>query len=260
MHIEHFKQGWPNWVELMTSDDAAAMAFYSGLFGWRDVATEIPGGGTYHTAHLGDDAIAGLGVQNADEAARGIPPHWNVYLAADDAEATAAQVGAAGGQVIVPTMDVMGLGRMAIIADPTGGMVGLWQGQLMRGFARHSEPGAVTWCELITDEPVRAAEFLRSILGVQTSEMPMGDGAPYIMFGPDNEHMAGIMQKTPDMGQMPNTWGVYFEVADADATVAEAQRLGASVLVGPTDIMPGRFAMLADPQGAVFGIITSNQM
>lgn len=260
MHIDRFKQGWPAWVELMTSDDAGAMGFYGGLFGWRDVATDIPGG-VYHTAHLGDDAVAGIGVQNADEAARGIPPHWNIYIAVDDAEATAAKVGPAGGQVIVPTMDVMGLGRMAIVADPTGGIVGFWQGQLMQGFARHSEPGSVTWCELITDEPARAAEFLRGILGVQTSELPGERGqAPYIMFGPDNEHMAGIMQKTPDMGQMPNTWGVYFEVIDADATVADARRLGGTVLVPPTDIMPGRFAMIADPQGAVFGIIKSNQM
>jgi predicted enzyme related to lactoylglutathione lyase len=179
----------------------------------------------------------------------------------DDAEAAAATVAAAGGQVIVPTMDVMGLGRMAIIADPTGGVVGLWQGQLMPGFARHSEPGSVTWCELITDDAQRAGAFFGSVLGVQVSAEDMGDGGhPYVMFGPDGEHMAGIMQKTPEMGQMPNVWGVYFEVADTDATVAQAQGLGANVLQPPTDIMPGRFAMIADPQGAIFGIIKSNAM
>ncbi|MFA7297390.1 MAG: VOC family protein [Dehalococcoidia bacterium] len=259
MHIERFKQGWPAWVELMTSDDAAAMEFYRELFGWRDVATEIPGG-VYHTAHLDDDAIAGLGVQNPDEVARGIPPHWSVYLAVDDVEATASLVAGAGGQVMLPPMDVMGLGRMAIIADPTGGIVGLWQGQMMPGFARHSEPGSVTWCELMTDDAPRAAAFFVSTLGVQSSETDMGGGHAYIMFGPDGEHMAGIMTKTPEMGPMPNVWGVYFEVADTDATVARAQGLGATVLQPPTDITPGRFAMIADPQGAIFGIIASNPM
>ena len=259
MKIERFKQGWPSWVELMTSDDAAAMRFYSTLFGWSDEAQEIPGG-VYHTARIAGDRIAGLGMQNADEVQQGVPPHWSVYLAVDDVEATVAKVSGAGGQVIVSPMDVMTLGRMAGIADPTGGVVGLWQGLSLPGFARHSEPGAVTWCELMTDDAERATEFFRSILGVQTSEMDMGEGELYVMFGPDGEHMAGIMTKTAEMGQMPTVWGVYFEVVDTDATVTQAQGLGGTVLVPPTDIMPGRFAMLADPQGAVFGIIKSNPM
>jgi len=258
--IDHIKQGVPSWIELMTTDDAAAVSFYGALFGWEDDPQEIPGGGVYHMAKLEGDQIAGLGKQNDEEVQRGIPPHWSVYLAVDDAEATAAKVSGAGGQVIVPVMDVMGLGRMAVIADPTGGMVGLWQAQLHKGFDRAHEPNTISWCELITDDPSRAAEFFRTVLDVPTVEMPMGDAAPYTLLGPDKEQGAGIMQKTPEMGQMPNVWGVYFEVADCDAAVEQAKGLSATVLAEPMDIMPGRFAMLADPQGAVFGIIKSTPM
>lgn len=130
----------------------------------------------------------------------------------------------------------------------------------MPGFARHSEPGSVTWCDLMTDDAARATQFFRDLLGVQTSEMTMGDEGPYTMFGPDGEHMAGIMQKTAEMTQVPTAWSVYFEVTDTDATVEQATRLGGAVVQPPTDIMPGRFAMIADPQGAVFGIIASNPM
>jgi predicted enzyme related to lactoylglutathione lyase len=257
MQVEHTTQGVPSWIELMTTDEAAALTFYSGVFGWTDDPRHAPEGGTYHMAMLDGSMIAGIGDQNQEDGRRGIPPHWDVYLAVDDADAVTAKVAAAGGHVMVPPMDVMDVGRMAVLADPTGAVVRLWQAKLHQGFGRRSEPGAVSWCELITDDPQRAAAFFSTILDIPTTEMEIGHEAPYTILGPEGEQGAGIMQKTPEMGPMPNTWAVYFEVADADATVARARSLGATVLAEPQDIMPGRFAMLADPQGAVFGIIQS---
>jgi predicted enzyme related to lactoylglutathione lyase len=180
-----------------------------------------------------------------------------VYFAVDDVETVASAVPDAGGQVIVPPMDVMDLGRMAIVADPTGAPIGLWEAKLHRGFGRRDEPGSVSWCELITDDAASASQFFQTILGVPAEDMPM-QGYSYTLLGPTEGRGAGIMSKTPEMGAMPNVWGVYFEVADTDATVAKARDLGATVLNEPTDIMPGRWAMLADPQGAPFGIIKSN--
>ena len=145
------------------------------------------------------------------------------------------------------------------LLDPTGAVVSLWEAKAHQGFGRIREPGAVTWCELITDNPDAAGAFYSAILDVPSAPMDMGPGAhPYTLFGPEDDQSAGIMQKLPEMGPMPNTWGVYFEVANTDEAVAKAQGLGAEVLQPPTDIMPGRFAMLRDPQGAVFGIIKSN--
>lgn len=198
---------------------------------------------------------------NADETGRGIPPHWSVYIAVDDVAATTSKVAGAGGTVILPAMDVMDVGRMAVVLDPTGGVLSLWEAKTHTGFGRMSEPGAVTWCELMTDDVDRAADFLSAILDVPHETMDMGPGAaPYILVGPAGEQGAGVMQKTPEMGPMPTNWGVYFEVADTDASVARAQQLGGAVLVPAQDIVPGRFAILQDPQGAVFGIIKSSPM
>ncbi|RLT27903.1 MAG: VOC family protein [Chloroflexi bacterium] len=257
MHVDNTQQGIPSWVELMTSDEDAAVRFYGDLFNWVDNAQDVPGenGGTYHLATLGGDNIAGIGTERQP----GVPPHWSIYFAVDDAVAVAAKVPAAGGQVIVPPTDVMNLGRMAIVADPTGAPIGLWEAKLHKGFGRRDEPGSVSWCELLTDDAAQATAFFTNILGVPAEEMAM-QGYSYTLLGPTVGRGAGIMSKTPEMGSMPTMWGVYFEVADTDATVAKARDLGATVLNEPQDMMAGRWAMLADPQGAVFGIIKSAPM
>jgi uncharacterized protein len=261
MKMSGIKQGAPSWVELSTSDEAGALAFYSGLFGWTDEANPMPQGGAYHMAQIEGDNIAGLSLQQPEEVAQGVPPHWTVYLATDDVDATVGKVEAAGGRVLMPAMDVMEAGRMAFITDPTGAPVGLWQPKQHQGFQRYGEPGAVTWCELMTSDPAAAEAFFTSLLGVTAETMDMG-GSPYTMLkaGDGPGESAGLMAKNEQMGNMPNTWGVYFEVADTDAAVARAMELGGSALQEPMDIMPGRFAMIRDPQGAVFGIIKSNPM
>lgn len=261
MKIDGIAQGRPSWVELQTTDGKDAVRFYTGLLGWDDEVTPLPGGSEYHSETIEGARVAGIYEQDADDRSRGIPPHWNVYLAVDSAEATAGRAEAAGGQVAMPPMDVMELGRMAFLSDPTGAMVGLWEAKTHKGFGVIQEPGAVSWCELMTDDEERAAEFYTAILDVPTKPMPMGEGAhPYLLLGPDGNEGAGIMKKTPEMDPMPNVWGVYFEVADCDATAAKAQELGGSILNPPTDIQPGRFAMIADPQGVVVGVIKSNPM
>ena len=261
MKLDNIPQGRPSWVDLMTTDVPGAVQFYGDLFGWTDQAAPIPGGGTYHNESKDGALVAGLGDLDEDQREQGVPPHWNVYLAVDDAAATVGRAESGGGEVLMPAVDVMGLGQMAVLLDPTGARIGLWQAGSHKGFGAVQEPGTISWCELITDDPDRAAEFYAQLLDIGSSTMPMGEGQhPYTLIGPASNEGAGIMRKTAEMGPMPNVWGVYFEVADCDETVAQAQALGATVLNPPTDIMPGRFAMLADPQGAVFGVIKSNPM
>lgn len=266
MKVTKHAQGRPSWVELMTTDEPAALAFYAGVFGWTDDPAPIPAfedypGGTYHQQRLDGDLVAAISKQDEAERAQGVPAHWTIYFAVDDAEQVAGRVAAAGGAVIVPPMDVMEYGRMAVIADPTGAVVGLWQARTHTGFGRIDEPGAVTWCELMTDNADRAAAFLRTVLEVPSEPMPVPPGAPpYTLLGPEKGQHAGIMGKGPDMAHVPNMWSVYFEVADTDAALAKAVALGGTVVREPMDIPPGRFAVLADPQGAVFCIIKSNPM
>lgn len=264
MKVSGIKQGAPSWVELATSDEAGALAFYGGLLGWSDDPQPMPeeaGGGAYHMAQIDGDNIAGLSKQQPQEAQQGIPPHWSVYLAVNDLDATLAKVEGAQGRVLMPSMDVMDAGRMAIITDPTGAPVGLWQAKQHQGFGRYGEPGAVTWCELLTSDTEPAAKFFQGVLGVTPETMDM-TGQPYTLLkaGDGPNESAGLMQKPEQMADMPNTWAVYFEVADADAATARARELGATVLSEPMDIPPGRFAMIRDPQGAAFGIIKSVPM
>lgn len=262
MKLTTIRQGAPSWVELSTSDEEGALKFYTSLFGWTDHAEPMPaeaGGGAYHMPQIDGDYILGLSKQQPDEAAQGIPPHFSVYLAVDDVDATLAKVEGAGGRVLVPAMEVMESGRMAVITDPTGAPVGLWQAKQHQGFGRFGEVGAVCWCELLTSDPEAASAFFAKIVGVNPETSDMG-GSPYTLLkaGDAQNEVSGVMAKTEMMGNMPNTWAVYFEVADTDACVASAQSLGATVLQEPMDIPPGRFAMIQDPQGAIFGVIKSN--
>lgn len=261
MKLTTIKQGAPSWAELSTSDEDGALKFYTSLFGWVDHAEAMPaeaGGGFYHMPQIDGDNIIGLSKQQPDEAAQGIPPHFSVYLAVDDVDATVAKVEGAGGRVLMPSMDVMDHGRMAIITDPTGAPVGLWQAKQHHGFGRFGEVGAVTWCELITSDAGAASAFFAQLVGVSPQTVDMGSPYTLLKAGDAQNEVSGLMQKTEMMGNMPNTWGVYFEVADTDACAASARGLGATIVQEPFDTPAGRIAMIQDPQGAIFGVIKSN--
>ena len=259
MKVSTYAQGTPMWVELHTTDDTGALAFYSALFGWTDRPQQMPQVGTYHSQRLGEDDVCGIANQSAEERQHGAPPYWTVYLAVTDMASVAGRVPAAGGTLIVPPFSMGDHGSMAVIANPTGAVVAL--GQSEQGFTRMREPGTFTWTEVITDNPDRAAAFYRTVLDVPTEAMDMGAGVPpYTLLGPPRAQGAGIMRKPAEMGPVPNVWFIYFEVADTDSTVARARALGGTIVAEPTNILPGRFAIIRDPQGAAFGVIKSAPM
>ena len=248
----NYAHGTPSWVDLQTSDPSAAKQFYGSIFGWTydDMPTGDTPDAVYSMAMLNGKqaaAIASLG----DMAAQGVPPHWNSYVTVDDVEATTAQVAGAGGTVIAPAFDVMDAGRMSVIQDPTGAMLNLWQAKNNIGAQVVNETGAFSWSELITPDVPKAAEFYNKLFGWTT--LTHEGGMPYTEFQLDGTSIAGAMN--PPMPGIPTFWGVYFSVADCDATVERAKSLGGSVFAGPMDIEPGRFAVLADPQGAMFNVI-----
>ena len=246
-----YAQGTPNWVDLQTSDQDAAKAFYSGLFGWTYDDQPMPQGPVYSMAMLGDHPVAAIASQSPELAAAGAPPMWNTYLAVDSVDDTMGRVEAAGGKVAMAPFDVMDAGRMAFVMDPSGAPVALWQANQHIGATLVNEPGTVTWNELITTDP-DAPAFYQSVAGLTTSTMDMGDG-PYTLFEAAGQMVGGTTP--PYAPGTPNHWHVYFGVADADATVAKAAELGGSVLVPAFDTPVGRMAVIADPQGAVFSII-----
>ena len=177
------------------------------------------------------------------------PVAWGPYVCSSDVAASVVAWESAGGSVISPPMEVGDLGSMAIVADPFGAVLGVWQPAVHTGAQVYGEPGAMCWIELTTSEVDGSKAFYAQVFG-----WGLGGGGEYTEFHVGDGSVAGMM--APPMEGIPTYWGVYFAVADVDTSCAQVNGLGGTVHVPPTDIEPGRFAMVADPGGAMFSLIT----
>lgn len=249
MEMTSYDPGVPSWVDLGTGDPDAAAAFYGGLFGWT-CESGPPEAGGYRMCLLRGLPVAGLGPQMNPG-----PPVWSTYVTVEDADGTAATVASAGGQVIVPPMDVLDVGRMAVFTDPVGAFFSVWQPRAHKGAALVNEPGTLCWNELMTTDLEASKAFYAAVFGWEAHTHGVGHGE-YTEFHVGGRSIAGMMAKPPDMpAEVPPYWGVYFAVADTDAAMAKAIELGGTAITEAMDIEPGRFAVLCDPTGAVFSVI-----
>lgn len=251
-----YLHGVPCWIDLSTTDLDGAKVFYTALFGWEAEDVPTDRGVPYTMFRKEGRAVAGGGPMQSGMAEQGVPPMWNSYVNVDGVDDTLARVEAAGGAVLVPAMDVMTAGRMAFVADPGGAAIGLWEPGDHKGAELVNEHGTLTWNELMTDDLEAAKAFYAAAFGwdAQTDRMP--DGRDYTTFKVGEDMAAGMMEKTPDMGPIPDYWGIYFAVDDCRATAARASELGGAVVAPPFDTMVGKMAVLADPQGAVFALVS----
>lgn len=254
VNVTSYENGTPCWVDLGTSDVPAAAEFYSALFGWQ-VELGPAEMGHYSMASLGDRSVAAL----ADQQQPGRIT-WTTYVAVDDVDATVDRARAAGGTVLMEPMDVMTFGRMAVLVDPGGAPVSLWQAGEHVGAGVVNEPGALCWNELTTRAVDESIAFLDAVFGLQAHKLEMPGMDYYELQLPGGRTVAGLMPMVGDEWppDLDNHWMVYFAVADADATAERCAQLGGNVPVPPTDIPPGRFAVLHDPQGAHFSILAMN--
>jgi predicted enzyme related to lactoylglutathione lyase len=250
-----YTEGTPCWVDLQTTDLAAAKEFYGVLFGWSFDDQPIPGGGVYSMAVVDGDTVAAVTPQSPEMAANHVPPMWNTYIAVDDVDAAHARAVAAGGHSMMEPFDVMEAGRMAWVSDPSGAAVGLWQAGQHIGATRVNEPNALTWNELVSSDTAAALPFYEALAKITTQEVPMGD-VTYTMLYVGEAMIGGAT--APEMEGLPNHWRVWFAVADTDQAVAAASAAGGQVLLAPMDMAIGRIAALADPQGAAFSVIAMN--
>ncbi|WP_280386315.1 VOC family protein [Nocardia wallacei] len=256
-----FKPGDPCWTELYTSDPDAAIEFYGRLFGWTaERAGEEFGG--YITFRRDGDAAAG-GMRN--DGSDGAPDQWTVYLASADARATADAAAARGGRVIVPPMQVGELGSMAILADPGGAGVGVWQPGVHTGFGAlgivgagdwTGHVGAASWFELKTPIYADALKFYGEVFGWQ-DPFTIADTPEfrYTTIHSETPMLAGVMDGAAFLpAGAPGGWEVCFGVADVDAAVQTVVDLGGSVERPAEDTPYGRMAGVADPTGVRFGL------
>ncbi|SEG81543.1 hypothetical protein SAMN04489712_11481 [Thermomonospora echinospora] len=249
-----YEPGEPCWADLASPDPEAAKVFYGGLFGWGSSTPADPGFGGYTSFTLGGvegDEVAGL-MELMDERQ---PPAWTCYISVADADETADAVTAAGGQVYTPPMDVAGLGRMAVFGDSQGAVFGVWEPGDFAGARRVNEPGALCWTELACRDIEAAKAFYGSVIGWESVTEPAGT-TTYTEWTTDGRSIAGMVQMNEEWpDDAPPYWMPYFAVEDCDAAADKAVALGGRVPVPPTDIPPGRFAVVADPDGAYLSII-----
>ncbi|MBP0451893.1 MULTISPECIES: VOC family protein [unclassified Kitasatospora] len=250
-----YKPGTPCWVDLMASDQQAAIDFYRDLFGWQG---EIgpPEFGGYAMCLLNGKPVAGIMAQAAPEGQPVPPVGWTTYLASDDADATGRAIAESGGTILYPVMDVGTVGRMLVAADPAGAVFGVWQKVDFIGAGVVNEPGSLVWSELNTTDPDAVGTFYQRALGLRAATMEGAEG--YYSLSVDDRAVAG-MQKVADYlapGTPPH-WMTYFSVDDTDSTVDALVKAGGSVIQPPFDMPAGRMAVVTDPQGAVFALIAS---
>ncbi len=250
-----FDPGQFCWIELGTTDADAAKAFYGRLFGWTAEESDAGDAGVYTMFGFSGRDVGGMYTLMKEQLEMGLPPHWMSYVAVASADAAAAKAKELGGTVVMEPMDVMGVGRMAVIGDPTNAMFSVWEAKTHRGMGIIGEVGTPCWFELATRDAGKSGPYFAGLFGWELDETEMGS-MTYTMFRQGDGHVGGMMAMTEEWGETPSHWMVYFNVADCEATCAKAEELGGNVCVPPTDVEGvGRFAVVNDPQGAYFSII-----
>lgn len=253
---EPWPPGTPCWVDVQVDDTTAARTFYSSLFGWQIEDSPEEFGG-YLMAMKDGAPAAGIGPKPDGMP---MPSVWTTYLASTDADATAADVTAAGGQVMMPPFDVGDVGRMTVALDPTGAAFGIWQAGSHAGAGIYNENGAYVWNECHTRDFAAAKAFYAQVFGYTYTGMgdaTADDGYATFTVPGGADVAGGICDDTamPGAPEVPAHWLTWFAVDDVDATTERATGLGASTLMGPDDSPVGRMVVLAGQQGEVFGLI-----
>jgi len=253
--IADYKPGTFCWVELGTNNGEEAKKFYTNLFGWGFTDNPIGPSEVYTILKLDDKDVGALYQLNSEMKAQGIPPHWLSYVSVTSADETAQKIKDAGGTLMKEPFDVFTLGRMAVAIDPTGAVFALWQPGTHKGAGIHNVPNSFCWNELATSDTARAGDFYSTLFGWGKNVQQMGP-MTYTSFTNGDRPAGGMYKPSPEMGNVPPHWLVYFAIEDTDATVEKAGELGGKTVAPPMDIPgTGRFAIVRDPQGAVFGVI-----
>lgn len=246
------------WIDLGTTEREAAKSFYRGLFGWDAVDNPMGESGTYSIMMVAGESVAAIYDQPEQQREAGVPPFWFSYVTVASADDAAAAAREAGGSVHAEPFDVMEAGRMAVIADPTGAMLGAWEPRENVGAGRVNEPGCLTWNELATNDVETASNFYTELFGWSIEEIDTGSSVRYWTIGHEGAaagRNGGVRELGPAEEGVPPNWIPYIVTESVDATLERAGELGGSILVAATEIPTGKFAALRDPQGAALAIL-----
>jgi uncharacterized protein len=237
-----------SWTDLATTDPDAAKSFYTSLLGWDSEDTPIPDGGVYTMLLKNGKRAAALTAGQP-----GQPAVWTSYVTVESADDAASAATDHGGTVVLEPFDVMDAGRMAMVQDPTGAFLAVWEPRASIGAELVNEPGAITINQLNTSDPERAQEFYERVFGWRFEAVEGGEVAYWGVYNGDRLN-AGMMPLPPEQGA-PSHWLVYFGSESVDDDAGRVRELGGAVLVPPMSVPGGRILVASDPQGAVFALL-----
>lgn len=251
--ITRHEDGMFSYSDLQTTDERAALDFYTRLFGWSVDEQPMGEGQTYYMFQKNGKVVGAAARQQDHQRENGVPPMWNTYFTVSDVDLKAKEVERAGGTVLAPPFDVFDAGRMAVVSDPAGGVLSIWQAKESIGAEVMHEANTLTWTELHSTDRDRARTFYTDVFGWTHEDMDMGGGV-YTVFSSGGNPVCGLFDQTSE--GMPSFWLVYFDVDDCKATTEQAQAMGARVMMGPENVPTvGVISVLTDPQGAGFGLL-----
>ena len=241
----------PVWIDLAAKDAAKERDFYARLFGWDIEVNPDAQYGGYGIARIDGDDVAGIGPAMSPDQ----PTAWSLYIGSDDLDGLSKRITDAGGTVVMAAFDVGDQGKMAVFQDPVGAFISAWQASQMGGFQTHG-PNSFGWAEINARGVEGVVPFYERVFG-WTPKSSGSPDAPYTEFQVDGTSIAGAAELSPAFpSSVPSHWLVYFTVDDVDSAHKKAIEAGARELVAPLDFPGGRMSIVADPEGAAFGLLT----
>lgn len=243
------------WLDLATTDPEGAKNFYSQIFGWEIMDIPVGENMIYTMLNLKGLPVAALSDMPPDMKAMNMPPFWSSYIAVNDINEIVSVAVQNGGTVVVPAMQVMEEGYMAVLQDPDGAYLGLWQAINMKGFAFKDEAGAVCWFEEGCRSRDNVIPFYEKTFGWKSETTPMGNNL-YTVFSLGETMVAGLYEMGAEMVGVPSHWLPYMGVSNLDLTLEKTTELGGKILMPKLFVENvGAFSVIQDPQGGAIGLL-----
>ena len=249
--IDAGRHGAPSWVDLSTPDIEAATSFYGRLLDWG-ISTSTTPMGSYHIASAGSREVCGMMAHGPELV--GAPAMWTVFFTVDDLATALTTVTAEGGTVLQPPIDIPGGARVAVVADPAGAVFALITGGPRPGGPYLlPDQGGVGWVEVMTRDPLAIVPFYEALFEWSTIT---DESSGYTMFTLDGTPVCGMLPMPAEVpAEAPSYWATYFSVSSCADVERRCVELGGEVHRSTVEVAGLRFAVLSDPQGAMFDII-----
>ena len=244
------QHGYFLWTELLARDSAAAVDYYTRVFGWTTLP--FPGSEPPYTMW----ANAGVPFGGLMELPTGAaaPPNWLPYIGVLDVDAAVVRAQEEGATLQLPPQEIPGAGRFAVLADPWGASFAVYRTPAEVPAPPPPGVGDICWRELGTGDIERALDFYGALFGwTRGARHDMGELGPYQIFEQRDQMAGGIYLASTEM---PPSWTSYVRVADLAATLAAATAAGGATRVPPMEVPGGdTIAVCADPEGALFALL-----